>query len=553
MSIVHVRQIQKHLDENFRAYIDVSDCRPEQSEQHFLSRALAAYVVVQLCGVSQMEASQTITDGFGDNGIDAIHFDTTNRVLYCVQTKWSSDGSGSVSRGDTQKFIQGIKDLINARFNRFNEKVQAKSTSILDALDSAGTHIQAVLAYSGQGNLGSDIRRDFNDLLAEINDSDDVLSFRDFRQDAIYRQLVAKSAGKPIELELGLLNWGKHVEPFEAYYGEVDASEIAAWYAQHHHLLLTPNIRMFLGTTQVNESITSTLQSNPQMFWYFNNGITILCDSIKRKPLAANTNSVGYFVCSGVSIVNGAQTVGAIHSVSTKNPEKLTEAKVQVRLISLQDCPESFSADVTRATNTQNRIERQDWVALDPNQETLRTQLHLDGVEYVYKAGAQLVHPEMGFKVDEAAIALCCASEEMSYVVIAKSALWRIWDDLKKPPYAELFTPHLDGRTLWLLVRTLRHIDQNLRGQLMSREGKERLLIVHGNRFIAHQIFRTFSIDQLFNIDGRLNGGVIDTGIDQFISSILEKINEEFPNSYLGNLFKNTTKCRRIHALLHQS
>ena len=69
----------------------------------------------------------SVVDGFDDNGIDAIHFDAAERLLYLVQSKWDSEGTGGIELGDAQKFTAGVRDLIHPRFDRLNTKVQDRS------------------------------------------------------------------------------------------------------------------------------------------------------------------------------------------------------------------------------------------------------------------------------------------------------------------------------------------------------------------------------------------------------------------------------------------
>lgn len=66
-----------------------------------------------------------------------------------------------------------------------------------------------------------------------------------------------------------------------AFYGQVDASEVASWYDFFDTRLFDDNIRRFLGLDSgVNESIRQTLSENPGKFYYINNGITVLYQGI---------------------------------------------------------------------------------------------------------------------------------------------------------------------------------------------------------------------------------------------------------------------------------
>jgi AIPR protein len=79
-------------------------------------------------------------------------------------------------------------------------------------------------------------------------------------------------------------------------------------------------------------------------------------------------------------------------------------ATVLVRLISLEGCPPTFSKDLTNAANTQNRIEKKDFAALDPEQSRLQTELLLEvGKEYSFRSGDRIPLPDEGCTLDEAA------------------------------------------------------------------------------------------------------------------------------------------------------
>lgn len=331
MSIIHVRQIEAKLRSLFINSVDLSDyARRSQSDQDsaFLTRALAAFAILDTADITPDQAASCVTDGFHDNGIDAMYFDSREKALFCVQTKWRHDGTGSIERGDTLKFITDVKDLINAEFDRFNDKIKSRSAEILDALSLANTRIILLVAYTGQGTLGQDISRDFNDFLKDMNDPSEVVELRVLRQGNLHGIVASGTLGIPIDFDVVLKDWGQLREPFCSYYGLISATEVAGWWDKYYPKIFDPNIRSFLGETEINQSIVKTLLSEPEKFWYFNNGITALCGKISKKPLGGNTHETGIFDCRDVSIVNGAQTVGAIATANAKSPDQVTKALV---------------------------------------------------------------------------------------------------------------------------------------------------------------------------------------------------------------------------------
>ena len=133
MSIIHVNQIKVQVVKLFSELIDLSDLKnpPDGIKENFLlTRDLAAYSIHYLAGATPPEAALAVTDGGTDNGIDAIYFDESNKRLYLVQSKWIKDGIGEPENGDVKKFMSGIRDLFNLRFDRFNSKIKNKQAIV---------------------------------------------------------------------------------------------------------------------------------------------------------------------------------------------------------------------------------------------------------------------------------------------------------------------------------------------------------------------------------------------------------------------------------------
>jgi hypothetical protein len=490
-----------------------------------------------------------VTDGTGDNGVDAIYFDEVERRLYIVQSKWTADGKGSVERGDIQKFITGIHDLINTRFERFNARVQAKQGEVEAAVFDATTKIVAVVAYTGQDTLAKEPQQDLDDLLAEMNQPTETIEVRVLRQINLHSVVAAGSKGSPINLDVVLTDWGQLKDPFHAVYGQVAAQDVAAWADSYHPRLFAPNLRMFLGQTDVNDGMVETLKTRPEHFWYYNNGITALCSSIKKKPIGGTSRETGIFEVLDVTVVNGAQTVGALGSARAADPEALGRARVFIRFISLEGTSEDIATAITRFTNTQNRIERRDFVALDPQQERLRTELQIDGIEYVYKSGHSVPAGKPGFEITEATVALACASNDVGLAVQAKREIGKLWEDISKSPYKALFNASVSGPDLWLYLRILRMAEGVLQKQQKERAGRDRMFAVHGNRLIEWLVYQRLKDNGKIpgDPDDQLTHDAIVAATSEALDQVTNTANELFGNDvYLASLFKNLTKCRAI-------
>lgn len=218
-----------------------------------------------------------------------------------------------------------------------------------------------------------------------------------------------------------------------------------------------------------------------------------------------------------------------------------------VRLISLEGCPPHFDSEITRAANTQNRIEKKDFAALDPEQDRLRIDLLLTFKKhYAYKTGDYAPPPEEGCTLDEAAIALACRQEDVTLVVFAKAAQGRLYDDVTKPPYTALFNPSVTPYRLWRSVEVMRLVDTTLKGCQNDLSGRDHYIAIHGNRFILHTVFRSLTgLDSPTTNFENMKSDIVAQA-QEILTRTIEASNKLFPDTYAGNLFKNATKLKSL-------
>jgi hypothetical protein len=479
MGVIQIRHITNALHRQFDGLVDVADCvgrNDGERESSFLTRALAAYAVVTVADVDTMTAATAVVDEFGDNGIDAIYYGEKETTLYVVQSKWHGAGTGTISAGDMHKFIQGVRDLVSANFSRFGTKLRSKEAVISDALDTTTLRVLLLVVHTGLGPLGSQVRQVYDDLAQELNDASDVVTLRVLTQKEIHDAVSEEALAEAIDLEVMLYEWGTTRSPYPSYYGQVAAGDVAQWSLTHGPALFEKNLRKFVGSTEVNEGIITTLLESPEKFWYFNNGITVLCANLQKKPFGGSKRASGMFVCKGASVVNGAQTVGCIAEAFKKNADQVQQARVNVRFISLGNCPEDFSIQLTRAANTQNRIERRDFAALDPEQDRLRRDLWMEyEKQYVFKTGDPAPPSDNGCGIDEATVALACAQDNLGLAVQSKREVGKLWEDINRPPYKLLFNASVTASRLWRCVEILRAVENTLKKKQARLESRDRM------------------------------------------------------------------------------
>ncbi|MFZ2538129.1 MAG: AIPR family protein [Oscillospiraceae bacterium] len=141
--------------------------------------------------------------------------------------------------------------------------------------------------------------------------------------------------------------------------------EIIKLSKEKEYPLFAENIREYLGNKGINSKIAKTLENSEDRanFFYYNNGITVICDSVKKE----NTNNSFYnrkFIAQNPQIVNGCQTVNTIYEVLSKckDDDIISEFKdtfVMLKLLILDKGNESHEAlykNIVKYNNSQNSI-----------------------------------------------------------------------------------------------------------------------------------------------------------------------------------------------------
>ena len=222
MSVVQVNQLRRRLVQTYDKLIDLSDVKNESdSENCFLSRSYAAFSLEVLADISPEEASKCVTDSYDDNGIDALYYDQSFNDLWIVQSKWIKNGKGEPSMGDVSKYVQGIKDLLELKYERFNEKIRDKEVQIEEALSNIRINLRIVLAYTGSDTLADPSSRIIDDLLEEVNEASNIMDFTRFTLKHAIGSLVNLLSGLPITHDILIKNWERIENPYKAVIGTI--------------------------------------------------------------------------------------------------------------------------------------------------------------------------------------------------------------------------------------------------------------------------------------------------------------------------------------------
>ena len=559
MSVIHINQISQKIKELFEIHIDKSDLNitDEQYEEKILTRCLAAYGIYCSIECSAIEAAQSVVDGGDDNGIDAIFYSPLNKKMLLVQSKFSKDGTGEPNLEGVIKYCKGIKDLFNMSIDRFNDKVKSKQQLIETAIREYDTKYEMILIDTCTAKeLAVHATRNIEDLLNEMNNTGEeqtelLLNFTRFNQAKIFNSLALSAGTEPINIEIGLSQWGLVSEPYKAYFGIVSGKEIAHWWKNYNTRLFEKNIRQVLGTTDVNDEIEKTLKESPELFWYYNNGITIIADKIEKSAVGGSSKDIGSFKLTNLAIVNGAQTVSSIGRYYQNTIDEISdEAKVPIRMIQLSGSPENFDKSVTKANNRQNRIENRDFVSQDKEQVRIKTELSIDGIDYHIMSSENFKQSKKSFELIEATAALACTSGKNFLTVQAKGGIGKYFENLERGIYKELFNTSVSGYYVYNSVIVVRKIENILQEQikLLGRyNGRDYGILVHGNRTISLIAIYRLKLKEKFNV---INFEIEEVLLKETVINVVNDISifmeYNYPDCILGTFFKNATKCNHL-------
>ncbi|HHJ7877029.1 TPA: abortive infection protein, partial [Streptococcus pyogenes] len=216
MANIQINRIKSKLTELFSSIIYMGNIKVDEDSEEYkkmwYSRAYSAYSTFLLGAENVDEATKSVTDGFADNGIDAIYNDKNKKILYFIQTKFSNEANGSISEGDTLKFIKGVKKITTSDFSNFNDLIVAKQKEIEKALSDFNYRIEIIVCTSSNQNISSNSQEVIDDFLQGVNSdgSDDVVTYRHIKLNDVYDHMANQGVAPKIDFEdVVVHNWGR--------------------------------------------------------------------------------------------------------------------------------------------------------------------------------------------------------------------------------------------------------------------------------------------------------------------------------------------------------
>lgn len=549
MSELHIKQISRSIRNKFEAHIfkDDLNASSENYNNQIETRCLAAFGIKMACECSDKEAGESVIDGGDDNGIDAIYYSSSQKTIVVTQSKWISSGNSEPDSGDVLKFCVGIEDYINNKYERFNKRFMQNIETLNNAICDPSSRIHIILIHTGRKTLAEPAHRRIIDLIDKINNGipTPTAYFDNYHQELVH-SFLSRNTSASSDIEVQLSSWGTIDNPYLAYYGIVSGDIVASWWRKYGQALFAKNLRGMLGVSDVNIAMEKTIDTKYQDFWYFNNGITLICKSIERSLSKSLERGNACFHVKDAYVVNGAQTVSVLGAAYERTPDNVSGAKVFVRIISLEGTPDDYGSLITRSNNFQNRISPIDFVALDPVQHRIQHELNIEGVTYKIMRDSQtLENNDKFFTLEDATIALACSSNDVSLAVLCKREISTLWTNLDKAPYKKLFSNATDSVSLYNSVKCNRIIERTI-NNILKNQNTNKSILIHGNRIIELLVFNRISKSINFKdlkLDINQYQQQIQAETYKAYEDLLTRTNSYYSDSYPAVVFKNTEKC----------
>lgn len=329
-------------------------------------------------------AARAVTGVSNDKGIDAILIDDETNKIFILQGKCHLGAKPPNEKRNDVLGFAGLANIIRGSHGEYTEYRKGVDPIVASGLDKARKRLTRKgyvlqLYYVTTGNCSSPLKDEAESVVNKANGRSDI-SVIDRKEVLTLLTDYLGGAAPPVpSLDLrvdssgivgsdGMIQRYDQKTGIESWILTMTGKDVGSLHKNAGDRLFARNIRGFLGDTAINEGMKETLQQEAEHFWYFNNGITIVCNTARK---TAEKGQVILRV-SNPQIINGQQTTRTLD----KYPQ--SKASVLIRVISIpRDADhneasfEKLVSNIVAATNWQNAILPSDLRSNDQRQVSL--------------------------------------------------------------------------------------------------------------------------------------------------------------------------------------
>lgn len=318
---------------------------------------------------------------YKDQGIDAFEIYEDTNDIYLIQNKYFSDATTLSAEYVKNDFlVRAITSLENGTYKKSEElqsaftrcKVHPDFTVYLQIFVTNNNHCLEADEYVKKFNLSHP------KYIASIFYLDDIENKYYGENEQIKKNITVKveSINKGTILNINTDDY-KLENIIDAKYVLTPVVSVYRIYREaieKSYPIFDKNIREYLGNKGFNKKMHATLLNSEDRknFFYYNNGITIICDNMGKvytHPSSYNMNA--YFEITNPQIVNGCQTVNTIYEVlKNVDPNELEkefkDTFVMLKILEINrenSYEDTLYTNIVLYNNSQNPIDQKTFVA----------------------------------------------------------------------------------------------------------------------------------------------------------------------------------------------
>ncbi len=322
-------------------------------------------------------ASEALTDGHNDKKCDLIFTERELGIAVVAQAYNKKNvQDGDLAPSNKASDLNTAAAWIFA--SNISEVPEQIKESVLDLQDAIKNEEISTIYFWYVHNLveenNPEVKKEMNTLQVAaqklvdttFNNKGIKVSAIEVGKNTIEKWYVTSSRRITIDDDILVANngFGYEIssEKWKAYVTAISGKWLRKLYLEKGDDLFSGNPRNYLGKGKrkknINSGIINSVQEEPKNFWAYNNGITALVNNYDVDD--------GEFTIHGITIINGAQTTGAISEADEPNEDFYIPSRFII-------CHDSNVIEaIINNNNKQNEILPSDLRSNDKQQERLR-------------------------------------------------------------------------------------------------------------------------------------------------------------------------------------
>ena len=391
--------------------------------------------------------SETHQSSGEDQGIDAVYIDEPHNSVYLFNYKYRQvfKESDNFDLGECNKiatYIDILKDFDATKSYTINTKLFEKTKQIAELMQQENISIHVVFASNCANGLPT---ANLDQFKAQLKSKIDNIEVEEFHITALLTEYLnseravydgrcrlqkenlfpnlTNTKGNLFVLKLRgteLLKLFVDNEKIRTKNEDATCEEIVS--CKINEELFEDNVRLYLSkTNQINDKIVTTAKDSPAEFFFYNNGITIVCDECK-----ITGTSLAQMTLKNYQAVNGGQTIHSLLEAGRANRECLKTVEVLCRIFAGADAQRK--SNIARYTNSQTKVTDRDLSSLDYVQKLLDKEFRLNGLYYERKVDQYKGKPKK-LRYDSSYVAQRILAYDLENPHVARSGTRRIFTD----------------------------------------------------------------------------------------------------------------------------